>query len=474
VLALPAVALAQLADDPHRPKYHFLPAANWMNDPNGPIFWRGRFHMFYQYNPNGAFWGSMHWGHAYSADMVHWKHLPVALAPTPGGYDKDGVFSGCAVDDGGVATLLFTGTKPEVQCLATSTDPNLLRWKKLDEPVIAGPPEGLKVTGFRDPCVWRDADKWYMALGSGFPGVGGAVLLYTSPDLRQWSYIHPLFEGKIDPARSNPANPVASGEMWECPTLVPLGDKHLLFVSTQGTTPYYIGTYRDYRFTPEISGARLDYGAYYAPITQLDDKGRRILWGWIQERRSRDAQKAAGWSGVLSLPRVLDLKEGRLSMEPAPQLRALRGARQRWTGVFLPDNRPYRIPDLEGDALELVAEIDPSDADECGLQVFCSPDGDEQVSICYHAASKRLWVGTPRSGQSGNLELARGEPLRLDVFIDCSVIEVFANGRTCVTERAYPKPANRQVRGFARAGSARLRSLIAYELKPISADRMTT
>ena len=89
----------RLANDPLRPQCHLLPAANWMNDPNGPIYWHGNYHMFYQYNPDGAFWGDMHWGHAISQDMVHWKHLPVALAPTPGGPDADGCFTGTAAVD---------------------------------------------------------------------------------------------------------------------------------------------------------------------------------------------------------------------------------------------------------------------------------------------------------------------------------------------------------------------------------------
>src|SRR6201987_1407541 len=148
---------ARLAADRLRPKYHLLPAANWMNDPNGPIFYRGRYHMFYQYNPSGAFWGTMHWAHASSPDMIHWQHEPIALAPTPGGYDRDGVFSGSAVLDGNTPNLIYTGVLPaaspseitldgqhqlrEVQCLATSTDTDLRSWRKLPEPVIARPPQ---------------------------------------------------------------------------------------------------------------------------------------------------------------------------------------------------------------------------------------------------------------------------------------------------------------------------------------------
>src|SRR6266567_3829630 len=137
-LALAHSPTKNLADDPQRPQFHLLPPANWMNDPNGPIFWKGKYHMFYQYNPNGAFWGTMHWGHAISSDMVHWRHLPVALAPTPGGPDADGCFSGTALINDSEVTVLYTGvvaapedratirdgahSLQESQCLATSKD----------------------------------------------------------------------------------------------------------------------------------------------------------------------------------------------------------------------------------------------------------------------------------------------------------------------------------------------------------------
>jgi beta-fructofuranosidase len=470
--ALPAQE-TKLAADHQRPKYHFLPPANWMNDPNGPIYWRGTYHMFYQYNPNGPFWGTMHWGHATSPDMIHWKHLPIALAPTPGGPDKDGVFSGCAVDDGGEPTLIFTGTKPEVQCIAISKD-NLHTWRKRKQPIIDGPPKDLQVTGFRDPCVWSEDNTWYMALGSGFPGVGGTVLLYKSTDLINWTYLNPLFTGKMD-VNSKQKGPVGTGEMWECPSFFALEDKHVLFVSTEGVTPYYIGTYKDYKFEPQMEG-RMDYGAYYAPISQVDDRGHRIVWGWIQERRSAQAQRAAGWSGVLSLPRVLSIrKDGKLAIDPAPQIRSLRGARQYFTNLYIADHKPWLLPSVQGDALEIIVDIDPGDAEEYGLRVLASPDQSEFTPILHHRANNRLSVGISRPQQDGNLTLATGENLHLHIFVDCSVIEVFANGHTCVTGRAYTaNPDSIGVALYARGGTAKLRSMRVFEMKPISNDRMTT
>ncbi|MEO5952325.1 MAG: glycoside hydrolase family 32 protein, partial [Chloroflexia bacterium] len=141
----PTIQIEELMKDPHRPAYHFLPEANWLNDPNGLVQWKGVYHMFYQYNPLGAYHHKIHWGHATSTDLVHWTHLPVALSPTPDSPDADGCWSGCTVNNDGVATILYTGfsDKHEYPCLATSTDDLQTLQKYPGNPVIAGPPPGL-------------------------------------------------------------------------------------------------------------------------------------------------------------------------------------------------------------------------------------------------------------------------------------------------------------------------------------------
>ena len=186
----------KLMRDPLRPRFHLLPRANWMNDPCAPRFFGGQYHMFFQHNPEAAVWGDMHWAHATSPDLVHWKHLPIALSPTPGSYDAYGCFTGSVLPGLDTPSILYTGVTRcspqqetirgegirEVQCLATSTDSELRTWKKLDKPVLENPP--MAVTGFRDPCPWKDGDTWYLGVGSGFNKVGGAVLLYSSRDGR--------------------------------------------------------------------------------------------------------------------------------------------------------------------------------------------------------------------------------------------------------------------------------------------------
>ena len=199
-----------------RPQYHLQPVRGWMNDPCGPIYWAGRYHMFFQYNPNAAVWGDMHWAHAVSPDMIRWRRQPIALTPTPGGPDQDGCFTGTAVVADGKPTLLYTGVQKvptdqatlrdgasnlrETQCLAVAEDDALLHWRKLPQPVIAAPPAGMEVTGFRDPSPWREEKEgpWYMVVASGQRGVGGNVLLYKSSDLRQWQYLHPLAARQVE------------------------------------------------------------------------------------------------------------------------------------------------------------------------------------------------------------------------------------------------------------------------------------
>jgi hypothetical protein len=202
----------------HKPAYHYAPPRNWINDPNGMIHWQGVYHLFYQYAPFSAGNGVKHWGHAVSADLTHWSQRPIALSPTPGGPDKDGVWSGCAIDWDGLPLAFYTGVFPEQQCLAVGDD-SLERWVKYDRnPIIAAPPEGLAVTGFRDPCVWREPDGWYLALGSGREGGHGLVLLYRSDDLLHWEYLHPLFEGES----------AATGRIFECPNFFSLDGQHVL------------------------------------------------------------------------------------------------------------------------------------------------------------------------------------------------------------------------------------------------------
>jgi beta-fructofuranosidase len=477
----------RLAADPLRPQFHFLPPANWMNDPNGPIFWKGYYHLFYQHNPSGAYWGDMHWGHARSKDMVHWEHLPMALAPTPEGPDKDGCFSGSAFIKGATPTLVYTGVSPEVQCLATSDD-QMITWRKFGgNPVISSPPADLHVTGFRDPTIWREPDSWLMTVGSGFKNQGGAVLVYSSKDLTHWDYLRTLFAGppfeKYDAANSDRYDFVAAGDMWECPDFFPLGQKHCLLVSTQGRVHYFMGSYSARSFQRESSGLVDGSDLYYAAKSFVDSQGRRILWGWIREARNDAAQRRAGWAGVMSLPRVLSIDtEGALCTEPLPELAILRGKHYRMAGRELASF--LSVSEVKGDSLEIDLEMDAGDAKVVGIAFRRSPDTAEETTVAYDATSQSVVLDTGRSSERpeanrgiyrGPLKLRPTELLRFTVFIDCSVVEIFANGRTCLTGRIYPMRRDSLGLGiFAKGGRAKVKSIDAFEIKAISRNRLTT
>jgi beta-fructofuranosidase len=447
----PSDPRARFFGDPHFPAYHFL-SGDWMNDPK-LFFHNGEYHVYFQYTPGTAVGGLKYWGHTVSTDLVHWKLLPVALAPAPDSPDADGCWTGCVVEDAGVFKILYTGIPHErpfrqVQCLATSED--LIHWEKYpDNPVIAEKPDGFGEC-FRDPCAWQEDGAWWMLIGSELPErEGGAALLYRSPDLISWEYLHPLCVGKTE----------ETGFEFECPDFFPLGDRHALLTSL-GQTYWHIGEYRDQRFHRDRYGVT-DSGHFYAAKTLVDDRGRRILWGWVTEGRSQEGYAKAGWSGVLSLPRELTLLEdGSLGIQPVAELETLRGRKQAFEGFRLSseENGGFRLLEgIHGDALEVVVTFRRAEAEAFGVKMRCSPDGEEAVTVSY-TSSTQQFVKSP-------LALQTGEPLVMRIFVDRSVIESFANGRACHTFRTYPEREDCLGVGlFVQSGQVEVESVEVWEL----------
>ncbi|ALV44163.1 glycosyl hydrolase family 32 [Arthrobacter alpinus] len=465
--------IARAEADPLRPRFHFVSPAGWLNDPNGVSQWNGTYHLFYQYNPEGAFHHQIQWGHATSTDLVTWKDVPVALEPSAGP-DAEGCWSGVLVNDGGTPTLVYSGRlgEHELPCVAVGT-PDLLNWTKISEnPVIAGPPAGVEVTAYRDHCVWREGTKWRQLIGSGIRERGGTAFLYESADLRSWDYIGPLFIG--DASQGDPADTDWTGTMWECVDLFRAGGGSLGTADEEGSPDvlvfsawdngdtrhslYWTGRYAGDSFEPATLH-RLDYGGrfFYAPQSFQDESGRRVMFGWMQEGRSDEAMVEAGWSGVMSLPRTANVaSDGSLCFAPVPEIEQLRRAHrsvvaQVFTDASFPLDREFsgNQLDLELDLqlqtgavfkLGILASAELNDSgcarEETIIELGCSTDGSASGTLRLDRTRSSLDSEVDVEDKFGPVSMPEGR-VHLRVIVDRSAVEIFANG-VALTGRIYP------------------------------------
>jgi beta-fructofuranosidase len=465
-LARATASLQQAAlraeQDPNRPTYHFHAPAQWMNDPNGPIHYRGYYHLFYQLNPFGDTWGHMHWGHARSRDLIHWQHLPVALGPSPD-LGEEHVFSGCAVVNGKGQPMIFytsiaSNQPAELHAAqwAAVGDRDLITWQKLaGNPVLSERVHGAtRVYDWRDPFIFQDRGVTYMVLGGNLnhrEGGQAVVNLYRARNqlLTEWEYLGVLFKPP-DPKVAN----------IECPNFFKLGDSWVLVISPHAPVEYFVGEFdtASFQFKSHHYTA-LDFGgSFYAPNSLLDGKGRRLLWGWI-----KGFPEGRGWNGCLSLPRVLSLNEqGELVQKPAPELKKLRADHFQLSDVEL-DESARELTGLKGDCLELYADIDLSQAELIQLELRRSADGARSIPIRFNGTELEV------AGTKTPFCLLPGETtLKLDIFLDRSVLEVFANNRACFTRVIEPDPSDLGVGLSAAGGRARVRSLHAWKMRPLT------
>ncbi len=371
-----------------RQRYHFMAPKGWINDPNGLIFYRGKYHLFYQYNPGGVEWDQMHWGHAVSGDLLHWKHLPEALAPGQW-YDngaRGGCFSGTALEEDGLLYLFYTGVHEgpggtvQAQCMACSRDG--LRFEKYAKNPVLYAPEGIEEAHFRDPKVWKEGNIYYMLCAGKRNGLG-SLLLFRSQNKTDWTYVGSPLQ-----------NDGSLGVMWECPDFFCLGGRDVICLSLEGAALFPAmeqfgqGTVQQEDFLrlesivqPELSEAmrpgmvqqdgfmqpdrvqripdrgdyrvsvafvgkldrktgtfllenmcQIDYGTeYYAPQTLADEKGRRLMlawgggWPWMPWWRGHGPTENEGWRGFMALPREVRMDaDGKLYFLPVSEAAGLR------------------------------------------------------------------------------------------------------------------------------------------------------
>lgn len=454
-------ARARVNSDSTRPIYHFLAPANWMNDPNGPIFFKGYYHMYYQHNPYGDDWGHMHWGHARSRDLVFWKHLPVALWPSKEA-GEDHVFSGCmTTNNKGEGLAIYTSigrgksASDSAEQWAAVADDNLNTFEKhAANPILSEKLHGnVKVYDWRDPFIFRERGQTFLVCGGNLNHAKGGeavVLLYRAEndELTQWKYLGVLFK-----------HPDASVKNIECPNFFKLDGRWVLIVSPHGLVEYFTGTFdpANGKFTAENRGLMDDSQNYYAPNCLEDPQGRRVLWGWV-----RGFKGGRGWNGCLTLPRLVTMgSDGLLRQSPAPELEKLRGRVFAGTDTKLNNETNY-LQNLSGSALELDVEIEPGDAKRVGCFVRCSADAKQSIPISFDGAQLEV------AGTKGTFSLEPGEKtLRLRVFLDHSVMEVYANGRVCFTKVIYPDQSDLGIGLFAAGGSATLKSFKAWPMSSI-------
>ena len=492
----------RLAADPARPLYHFSPPLHFMNDPNGLCEWQGRFHLFFQYLPGGELLTAdrkqgVCWGHAVSDDLVNWRDLPIALHPD---VERD-CYSGQTLVEDERVIAIYHGTRAG-NGIATASDPLLINWQKHpDNPVIPGDPQGLGGGGgdevvaengkYRvfDPCIWKEADGYYSISGTYMDGPFGGTRsvnalgvdhLFHSKDLGSWTYLGPLV---TDDQLAEPGEDMAVPNFW------PISDdKHMLLLfSHKRAGRYYIGTYDQttHRFTPETHG-RMNYGPWtvgslHAPSATVDASGRYL--GIFNIKEGRDFR---GWNDIMSLPRHYWLAEDdTLRMAPVPELEGQRFDEVQVAAQEIAANSEQLLENVSGTAIEIEAVIEPGEAREVGFTVLRSPDGAEQTRISFFTALQGrranpgwLQIDTSQSSLAGDvhgrppeqgpLALAPYEALHLRIFIDRSIIEVFANDKQCLTLRVYPSRADSAgVTLFARGGAAQLRSLSAWQMRSV-------
>jgi fructan beta-fructosidase len=454
----------------------------WLNDPNGLVWYREEYHLFYQYHPGSMVWGPMHWGHAVSRDLVNWQHLPIALFP-----DEQGmIFSGSAVVDrdntagfgGDALVAVFTYNKDyrENQNLAYSTDMGRTWTKYAGNPVIPAPEP---VSDFRDPKVFWYQDHWVMALAA-----KDKILFYVSSDLKNWELTGSFGDGYG-----------STDGVWETPELLQLPvEGEMRWVLTVGVgdggpaggsgTQYFIGHFDGKTFTsenPKDTVLWADYGAdYYAPQSWNDEpNGRRLMIGWMNNWQYARVIPATDWRGMFSVIRECSLARTgqgiRLVQKPTAELQSLRGEhRHRQDEVIQPGTNLFA--DVHGSSLEIIAKFElTGDARRFGFRVRVGDN--EQTTIAYSLKDQQLVVDRTHSGEVDfhdafpKVHSAHLPPLnnkiQLHILVDSSSVEVFANdGLVTFTECIFPSEQSQGLELFAEGGKVLLESLDIFQLGP--------
>ncbi len=400
----------------------------------------------------------MHWGHFRSNDLVHWEDLPIALWPSKE-RGEEHVFSGSAAVSNKNRVMLFytsIGNRLPEQWAALPEDDDLFKWKKHPaNPILTEKLHGdTKVFEWRDPFVFTHLGQTYMVCGGNLnQGKGGeaVVNLYRAngDELTSWTYLGVLFK-----------HPDRNVKNIECPLFFPLGKKWLLIVSQGRPVHYFVGDLdaNTMRFRTETRGV-MDYGSYYAPNCLADAQGRRILWGWVP-----DFGSGKGWNGCLTLPRVLTVEDdGTLGQTPAPELAQLRGQRSVISDLAAGGER--ELLKANTDAFELRLVVNLRTAQEAGVSMLSRANlGSKPDGFSIALRRRELEVAGVVAPLPPSLV---SKPLALRIFVDHSIVEVYAGGRIAVTRVSAAGAGNEGITLWARGGTAQFESIEYWPMSSI-------
>ena len=532
----PALEFSQIAldssvyeGDRHRPQYHALPPAVWMNEPHSPFYYNGKYHVLYQHNPSGPYWSQIRWGHLVSDDMIHWEAVKDAVVPTAG-ICPEGVWTGgaCIGPDGTPWLVITAGTNlygnpnhggqnVAFAHAADPSDPYLTDWVVEDTLVITQPSDNSQGEReqFRDPFVWCDDGVYYMMVSTSVPGAGGSANIYTSSNMREWEYRGYVFECDYNLYPEQ-------GAHWECVVMLPISTKdgkttkYIMFDCPQYTVDgyivecyYWIGTFNKAtcRFIPDDPKPKLfdmGRGVYtgqngYCFLTEKDiadgrtdyEDGRTVIYSIAQGKDAGTAQNYyAGWAHNFAIPLELWLADDGVSVirEPIREIESLYGEtvyEYNGTGSGV-DEMNAAIDEIRGDMLriDMSFTLSPTaDVYESGLYVRYNPVenslGTERTAIAF--SNTGVYVDRTKSSlydyvnkQPSHTWGDTGRNYSVTILLDRSMLEIYVNGVMSFTTRIYPKYGNSDyLKLFDNNGGMQIQSMTIRKMKGAYKDVVT-
>ena len=475
-----------------RPRHHAMPSANWMNESHGMAYADGKYHIFFQKNGNGPYMSRLHWGHVTSTDLCNWTEELIAIAPEKA-YDIKGCWSGCVFTDQtithGEPWILYTGVNNARATInmASPVDDGLLMWNKAtNNPVVNGTPEGYSAD-FRDPYFFRSGDDAYCIVGTSRNGVASTSLHRYNAGTKVFDYTgYPFFTG---------SNTGQCGTFFEMPNITPMGNQWLFTATPLGTaqgvrTIYYVGsinsngsfaTTQSAPKTVELSGlARDGYGLLSPTIMQKD--GKTIALGIVPDKLSSNQNYAAGWAHTLSFPREWSIDaQGELVQKPYSGLSALRSE----TTVAYDErtlNGELSLSPVAGYEVEVEATFTVS-SNPFGIKILQSANG-TACKIFFNPSTKMFTIDCSAIGRKVNdqgvfngvyssalpANIGVGQTMKIHLFFDHSVLDVFINDRWATSVRIFPTSTSATGVCLFADGPTELQSVSAWTMKPAEDD----